>query len=226
MSLKEYLCKEAQKERKKWKEMPKKDRLWYIWEYYKFHIAVVLGVIGVLAVIGTSIYNKTFETSLYCIVINNYTDQEMNFDTLNKDFREHMGFGKKQQIFTEALYISYGDAASEYSYASMAKISALIISKDLDIIICDKENFDHYTEMNGFLDLEQVLPADMTEALKDRFCYAVNSSGQTAAVGIDLSGTDFAQKTGITLEPAYCGLITNTQRTDTCIALLRYIFDL
>ena len=42
MNLKE----EAKREKKKLSQMSWSDRIWYIWEYYKFHILAVLLIIG------------------------------------------------------------------------------------------------------------------------------------------------------------------------------------
>ena len=74
MSLKEELKEEAGNEKRKLKEMSRQDKLWYIWEYYKFHIAAVIGVIFLIYIIGTSIYNSTKETMVYCAVVNNYSE--------------------------------------------------------------------------------------------------------------------------------------------------------
>ena len=225
MSLKEEIKNEAAVEREKLKHMSFQDKLWYIWEYYKFHIAVVIGIIFILCIIGTSIYNSTIENSLYCIIINNQSNSEMNYEVLTQDFHDHMGFGKKQEVHAESIYITYGDVVSEFSYASMAKISAMIASKELDILITDKENFDRYSTMNGYADLEQVLPEDLLALLKDRICYGTTEDGQTAAFAVDISRTAFTENMGISLEPAYCGFISNSQNQDTAIALLRYIFE-
>jgi len=226
MSLKEELRQEARVEKEKFKKMSTQDKIWYIWEYYKFHIAAVLGIIGVISVIGTSIYNSTFDTVLYCCVVNNRTNQEsVNFDPLTVDFHEHMGFGKKEEIFVESVFVSY-DELTEFNYASMAKMSALIAAKELDIMISDQENLDHYIELEGLMNLEEVLPSDLKEQLADRLTYTTDAAGQPFLAGIDISQTDFAANTGISMEPAWLSFISNSQHTDTAIALIRYIFDL
>ena len=51
MSFKEELKREAAVERQKLKNMSFEDKLWYIWEYYKFHIAAVAAVIFVFCII-------------------------------------------------------------------------------------------------------------------------------------------------------------------------------
>ena len=225
MSLKDEIKKEAAVERQKLKNMSSQDKIWYIWEYYKFHIAILIAIVLVLCIIGTSIYNSTIETSFYCVFINNRTNGEVNYEILTKDFHDHMGFGKKQEIHTESVFISYDGVVSEFSYASMAKISALIATQELDVLVTDEENFDRYSGMSGYLDLEQVLPEDLLSSLKDRLCYGTNQEGQKGAYAVDISGTKFAQEFGLTLEPAYCSFISNSRHTDTSIAFLHYIFD-
>ena len=44
MALKEEFSKELDK----LKRMPSKDRLWYLWTYYKIWLAVFLGVVAVI----------------------------------------------------------------------------------------------------------------------------------------------------------------------------------
>ena len=126
MSLKEEIRQEAAQERQKLKNMSSQDKIWYIWEYYKFHIAILIAIVLVLCIIGTSIYNSTIETSFYCVFINNRTNGEVNSEIIANALLDHMGFGKKQEIHTESVFISYDGVVSEFSYAFMAKISALI----------------------------------------------------------------------------------------------------
>lgn len=225
MQVSERLKNEAKTERAKLKDMSFRDKLWYIWEYYKFHILGLFIVIGIFWVIGTSIYRSTFESELYCIYINNRSDQELNTDLLTVDFHDYMGFNEKQQINTESSFISYGDDATEYSYASMAKISALVASQELDVMISDEENFKHYASLTAFSNLEELLPADVLDLVKDRLYYATDEEGNTYACGITLDGTAFAEKSNLTISPCLLGLLSNTKNTDNCIALIRYIFS-
>lgn len=224
MEIRERLKNEARTERQKLKDMSLKDKVWYIWEYYKFHILGVLIVIGIFWVIGTSIYRSTFDSTLYCMYINNRSEGELNTDVLTEDFHDYMGFTDKQLINTESAFLSYGDNTSEFSYASMAKISALVASNELDVMIGDEENFDHYASMGAYADLEELLPADLLDVVKDRLVYAADESGVSRACGVTVDGTEFAEKSNLTLSPAVLGVISNSRNTDNCIALIRYIF--
>ncbi|MEG7530008.1 MAG: hypothetical protein RSF83_01280 [Hungatella sp.] len=224
MSRKEQWKENAHLEKEKMKQMSFKDKIWYISEYYKFHIFGVFLAIGILGIIGNSIYRGTFNTELYVLYLNSRSDQELNTDLLTKDFYEHMGFTEKQEINTESMYVSYGQDATEFSYASMAKISALVASKDLDIMIQDTENFNHYAELSGCADLEQELPADLLILLKDRLCYANDDTGAKKAYGISLADTQFAEDSHLGMDPPIFTIVSNSMHKENSIALLRYIF--
>ena len=106
-------------------------------------------------------------------------------------------------------------------------LSALIAAADLDFMLCDTEVFDHFSQMDAFLDQEKALPADIWEAVKDRAIYTTSAeTGETSASAIDVSGIPFMERCAINMEPAHLGIIANTVRMDNCIAMLRYMLDL
>lgn len=216
---------ETLSEKEKLKTMSGKDKVWYIWEYYKFPIfGVILGII-LIWTIASSVYRSSFETVLHCMYLNN-RGEELNTAPLDEDFAAYLELGKKQMITTESTYITYGDNITEFTYASMAKISALIAAKDLDIMICDWENFEHYTSMDGGLDLEEVLSAELLARVSDRLVYAPNEDGQSHAYGIDLSGIEFTAQSNLTQDPPILLIVSNSTRTETVFAFLDYIFAL
>ena len=227
MSFKEQFKAEVATEKEKFKQMSFSDKLWYIYEYYKFHILGLIGVIMLCCIIGTSIYNSTRETMLYTVVINNPNGMYTNTDPLSTEFHEHMGFREKDNTIAESMFIHYGAEATEYSYAAMGKISALIAAADLDFMLCDDEVFEHFYQMDAFLDLEDALPADIWEVVADRAIYTTSpETGETIASAIDISGIPFMERCAINMQPAHLCIIANTVRMDNCIAMLRYMLDL
>lgn len=212
-------------EREKLKSMSRKDRIWYIWAYYKFHIIGVLAGIAVLCVIGTSLYQNSFHTAFYCLFLNNRSAEELDTMPLDQGFAEYLGLGKKDRLVTESMYISFDGGANDFGYASMAKVTALVASKDLDAIIGDRDSLDHYASLGGFADLETVLPEDLLSQVRDRLVYVPGSDGAEHAYGLSLAGTAFAEDSHLAQDPPIFGIISNSTRTDTAVALLHYIFD-
>ena len=99
----------------------------------------------------------------------------------------------------------------------------MVAAHELDVMIADTENIDHYEAMDSFHNLEEVLPADLWDQVKDQIYYGTASDGSKVPVAIDISGTAFAQNNGITLKPAYFSILVNTKRMDHVLELLRYI---
>ncbi len=103
------LKREVENEIDKFKHMSGRDRVWYIWEYYKFYILGVILVIMVFWVIGTIIYNSTFDTELYVVIFNDYSTIDEDLEVITNDFHDAMGWGKKEPVYTESVYISFSD---------------------------------------------------------------------------------------------------------------------
>lgn len=212
-------------EKDKLKSMSWRDRLWYIWEYYKFHI-IGAAVAAVLIVsLGGAFYNSTFDTVLHCIYLNSRAATEVNPAPLEQDFAEYLNLGKKELITAEISYISFDENATDYSYAAMAKVTALVAAHDLDIIIGDQAAIDHYASLNGFINLEEGLPPDVLALVKDRLYIAKDGENTEYACAVDLSGTEFAAASNLAQDPPLLGIISNTENKDTVLQLIRYLFQ-
>lgn len=211
-------------EREKLKTMNRQDRLWYIWTYYKLHICGTILAILTIAAVGNVIYHNSFSTELHCMFLNNRSETELNTAPLEQDFAAYLGLGEKQEITTESTFISFGEDATELSYASMAKISALVAARDLDIIIGDKETLDHYASMGGFLNLTDSLSAQTLALVQGRLYDTAGEDGTSHAYAVDLSGTSFADASHLALDPPLLGIIASSTHTDTAERLIQYIF--
>lgn len=233
-------------EKEKLSHMSFKEKIGYIWEYYKLHMFIGLIILFFLGAIGTGIYNSTFDTRLYCMVLNSPRSQQ-NFQVITEDFAHAMGYdGKKDQIFVESMIGGFGDeketAASTDpaatldpnnlsdpmgDYTTVMKMTALISAKELDVVICDQEAFEYYgKKMGAFYDLSSLLPGELAaQAEGHTVSLTVEETGQTITAGIDITETWFAEAVDLTMEPAYLCVVSNSQRTDAALDLIRYIYS-
>ena len=78
--------------------MSGKDRIWYIYEYYKFHIVAVILAFTLLWVVGSSLYRQTFTTRLTFAIVNDRSGGESSMDEFENSLKEALGFGKKDLI--------------------------------------------------------------------------------------------------------------------------------
>ena len=159
---------EAENERQKLKNMTWRDRTWYVWEYYKFHLLGVILAIGVLSTIGTMIYRQTFTTRLSVAIINDRSGGAGSSAQLESDLRKYLGCGKKDLIeINEGLMVDFNEeSTSQYGYATLAKISALAASESLDVVIGDQSAIDHYETISAYQSLEELLSPELYARVK------------------------------------------------------------
>ena len=105
------LRQEAQEEKEKLKHMSWKDRIWYIWEYYKFHILALILAAAALWTLGGMLYRQTFTTRLSIAIVNDQAGGASSTAGLEAGLREALGFGKKDLIeINEGLTARFGQS--------------------------------------------------------------------------------------------------------------------
>lgn len=218
-------------EKAKLKTMSPKDKIWYIWEYYKFPIIGVLIAVFCTVSIGSAIYQNRFDTALSCVILNGkfYADEPPVDSYINEGFREYIGLDENTKLDVDySMSLTFDESQmSDYSYAEMAKITALISAKSLDVMIGNPDTIGHYGEMGGFCALDETLPDDLYAAVKDHLFTAVNQeTGEEVVCGVYLDSSSFQENTGLELDTPILAIMDNTEHTDASIAFLRYILGL
>lgn len=223
MNLKEHTHEELQK----LSRMSFKDRLWYIWEYYKFHLLVLLLVIGFLCLMGNILYRQTFTTRLSLAIINDQSGGTSDTEPFKAEIREALGYGRKDILdVSEGLFVSFDEKSmSQYAYASLAKISAMVASQSLDAMITDQAVVEHYSQMSAFADLRELLPEDLYQKAEPYIIYMPDESGREVAAAVSLEDTSFMEKTGIRMDPPYLAVISSSPHTEDTVQLLQLLFE-
>lgn len=223
------LKKNLNSELEKLKHMSVKDKIWYILEYYKFHMIAIILFISMLWVIGSSIYRQSFTTRLTLAIVNDYSGGNSSIEPLENSLKDALGCGKKDLIeINSGLFINTDEPqASQYAYASMAKIAALSAGGNLDIIIADPQTIQHYGSQNAFLNLEDFLPEDLKDRAETEglFFYTDNGSDQSIAAAISLDPTDFSELTGAVIHSPYLAVVASSQHTEDTLRAIHWLFD-
>lgn len=216
----------VQEEKEKLKHMPGGDRLWYIWEYYRFHMLLILIALVILWVIGSSVYRQSFTTRLSIAIINDHSGGNSSTASLSEGLREALGCGKKDLIeINEGLFIDTNEETmTQYSYATMAKIAAMVSGGMLDIMITDEAAIRHYENMNSFMDLRELLPEELLLQLENQFLYVTDDTGQQIPGAVSLENSSLKDDTGIVMNPPYLAVITNTQHKEDIRTAISYLF--
>lgn len=217
---------EAQKERLKLSNMSWKDRAWYVWEYYKFHLFAIILAIAALSTIGTMIYRQTFTTRLSIAIINDRSGGAGSTHILEADLKEALGCGKSDLIeINEGLLVDFDqESTSQYGYAALAKISALVASQSLDVFIADQSVIDHYETISAYENLKEFLPPQLYERVRDHIYTAIDGEGNPQPVALSLADTSFPHKTGVLMEPPYLAVVQGSPRKEAALLMIQYLF--
>lgn len=137
------------------------------------------------------------------------------------DFSSHLSLNKDQQvIFDDSLYVIIG-SKDTYQTTSQSKILAGVSAKELDFLVTTEELTPYYSEHFPIYDLEELLPTDLKEYLKEDLYYGKDNSGDVKACAVNMAHSRFAQGS----DSHYLMAFSYTKHTDALIKFLEYAFE-
>lgn len=222
----------------KFTALPPGERFWYVWEYYKVHIFLIIAVIIFLYMAIASIIEGTKSTILEGVMIN------INYEALETDFMT-TGYLESRDIGTErnlvnldtGLYIN-ANSTGDYELASLTKVTALMQLKELDFVITEEYGLDYYAPDGLFADLSAVLPEDLYQYFDENglIVYAdvvteIDDEGNPSQyeqrpTAILLNGSYCDEQLGFLNENVYFCIVFNTQRLDELLYYIPYLFQI
>lgn len=170
----------VREELSKLSELSWKERIGYVWDYYKPLMVAVLAVI-VLVHLGITIYhNKQIENllSVYMVNCNSFS---VDSELIAEDIAERMGGLEEKQEITVDTSISISDSVSQSALAYQMKLATLIAAGEIDILLLDADTFETYAAQDTFLDLTEVLTGEELEKWEDLLVYRVVETDETDA---------------------------------------------
>ncbi|MBE3578804.1 MAG: ABC transporter substrate-binding protein [Caldanaerobacter subterraneus] len=144
-------------EKKNWfKELTFKEKLQYIWDYYKIHIIVGLLLIYVLTTFTLSMINRK-EYVLSIALIGESVDFDRLSQFSHEVTKELVGNPSDKKEALVDFYKLMRDSQGELILdpASTQKLIARIAAKQIDVIILDKKSFDALAVQGAFLRLDK-----------------------------------------------------------------------
>ncbi len=225
-------------DKEKLAKMNFRQKVDYIWTYYRFWIVVtVIVIIVVGAFIQAQLaYNPDAMNMLLCDTY--CEDTETAYASINDDFREFIQLpdGEKDPISFDDT-ISFSADNSDYTAGVMLqKLMALVISGDADLMIAPESAIVYYGAQNMFSDLSEVLPEDFFNELKEQdllfeTTYVPTEDEikdgaveKTFYCGIRLDELDYFKDKNISLEDMSCGVIISGDHQDSALDFLNMLF--
>ena len=157
-----------------------KQRLEYLWMYYKeYAFLACMGLVAV-ALLVTILVSRTKETLVSGMMINISIDP-LGYSYMKEEWQNELAPGDKQHV-VELDYTNFGDMEDyefgESSYYASQILIARVSGQMLDYIIMDKYAMEYYISQEVYLDLGEFFTAEEMAELESqgRVIYAMQEN--------------------------------------------------
>ncbi|MBQ4481696.1 MAG: hypothetical protein II966_00535 [Lachnospiraceae bacterium] len=231
---------ETGRETSKFSNLNSKQKLQYIWDYYK--IPIIGGLILIYALTSFIHGRMTAKKTVFCLAMINSNATDLMDETLINDFsktREDFDpIHQEMRLEADFTFEGYDLIASSYMQRLLAEYNVGAI----DATISTKEVMEELASHQAFADLSAVLPEELFTKLQSEGYeiiytdYEDPATNETHrfpfAVNISESGTIKKGFTDVTGEPhsyfdedCYYALSPNSSYIDNGIAFLEYLLE-
>ncbi len=156
----------------KMKDRPFKEKLSYFWEYYKVHVIVaIIAVIFVVAMIRSFVTSKDY--AVFIAAVDSFDATGETKGVWAEELADIIGFDKDDyEVYIDSTVQFGGDSASTQSdYVSAQKLTALLTSRSMDIMIADMTVFEQYAQNDCFVDLRDIYSEEELSSMEGLIYY-------------------------------------------------------
>jgi len=234
-------------QRKYLKNLHGKQRLQYIWDYYKLPAVICLILIYMAGYAVHGHFSRK-EALLYTGLVNISVSEQLK-EELSGGFIGHLGadISKKELELYTGLYLTDdpGDPNHEYTYASRIKIIAAVDDERLDVVLMNKEVFDAFSQSGYLCNMEELLSdldydtkLTITPYLAANTVILEDNAGdlppgrpedykavtEEYPMGLLVSQKGIFKKASFD-GGVYLGVVKNSPRTDMAIEYIKYLYS-
>jgi ABC-type molybdate transport system substrate-binding protein len=219
-----YQPREEQSEKEKLRDMPPGKRLSYLWEYYRVHALIAVGVIALTTYIIHSIATPDIKTQFYAAMINSTIDSEV-LTGYQADFADYLQIDPETESieFNSSFYFN---DSNEYSMNMKQVLSTYVAAQEIDVIIAPESEFANYAYY-GYMDkLSDQLPTDVYSSLTDNFYISdLEEDKQKSVYGVYLTDTKLFKENANNEDPYILGIIANSKHKANTVEFIRFLFN-
>ncbi len=203
-----------------------RERVLYIWNYYKIEIIVFFGLIFLIVYFSVNISQGRKDQLFFALFAN--TNVSLNDSSeLHEDFAEYVGMDPKTEKidFNSNSYFNPETTGYNEYYSAFV---AYVDSGELDVVVMEVEDIESLGTQGRLLDLSNTeLAGDIAEKYADRLLYATpideEYSTEPIPIGLDISDSILMTEYGIYPDDCAIGISAETSRLDMVETFLDYI---
>lgn len=150
-----------------------KEKVEYFWDYYKWHMFILIFIVGM---IGNILYTYMIQKDyvLQGIFLNAVAEQEDKIE-LEQNFIEHATIDSdKETVFFDTNYYFSTDTKSSFvanSYETLQIMHAKIATGEIDFIVGDLDSMNNIAYREYFYELPEVISDEILKKYEKCFLY-------------------------------------------------------
>ena len=207
------------------KGMSKKNKIEYIWDYYKIHIIItIIVLIGMISFIHGQITKINYEFNLTIIGSNLDGDKAGKLEkTLTPIVIKNPN--KKQSAQIDVMAISSLTSGKEAISAQyMQKFVAELSANVIDLLILNRSDYDVFQKQGAFLRLDNVQGMDLDHTKAEKI-EGTSDNGDKGIYGINLQANKLLTDFGVNTEDKILCIPSSTKQKDKAILAIKWILE-
>lgn len=199
-----------------------RERMEYLWEYYKI---VFFVLIAVLLVINSIIGIKRMPDVVFNGTAANVVVPDGGESYLTEEWLQEIGGNPEKETvtFNLVMFPSRDELITEEELAYAQKVTSLAAAQMLDYVLLDMNALEYYLGDRIFCSLENVLTQEQLKQFENKLVYLEEGDGTTYPVAVDISDTSFGQACATVDGMVFIGFPGNTERAELSDDFLDYL---
>lgn len=188
-----------------------KDRLEYLWQYYKAVLVAVIAVVLVVYTVAVMIRGAMQDTLLSIVVVDSEITSDEAASELEKGILDIIGTGGKYDHVETVL-----TATSVENDENIMKLRvSLSTAGEADVVVCGESVYEEYASQGAFADMEEVLGDEYDS------CAGYMTDGQ---VDLTKCPESFLNRYA-GYSPAYLCVLSHSEHTENAAALIKAVIS-
>ncbi len=195
-----------------------RQRMHYIWDYYKVPI-FALALVVLLIAASALFWSDNKRTALSVVLVNAY-QETAGTDPLFAELLAASGKDPEQeQIEVDANFKLRFDGATEEDGYTIQALAALFGMGGMDVFVANKEAFDPYVEKDGFENLELWLPPEVLKDNAHRLYRCTDTKGNEIVAGVWMDESSPLLRRGYYPEPVLLGIASQAKNIEMAVTI-------
>ncbi len=192
-----------------------KERIEHIWEYYRYQILIGILFVIILTTVVPPLFDRPIST-WRAFYINSEISAE-DAQELADDFKlDVLGIETDEHeiAFDTTMRFTTTDASS-IAISQMARFTAFVAGKEVDLVVSDQGIINHYGQLGGFIHLDDLLTEEQLLEWEDRLYYVIEDEGdgKEQPIAIEIS------------EGMYASVPLNSEKTRVSVQFINFLID-